>query len=405
MNILLINHYAGSEHHGMEFRPFYLAREWVRLGHKVSIVAASFSHLRQHQPEIEEKSSQEYIDGVRFIWLKTPSYKGNGFARLINTFSFTKGLYDLREDVLDMRPDAIIASSPHPFIIYPAAWLRKKFGGRLIFEVRDLWPLSLIELANFNSRHPFIIFMEHAEDFAFRTANRVISLLPMASEFMEAHGMAPEKFVYIPNGVVTDAPPYGEEVLPKEHERFFSKVSGKFTVVFTGTFAEASTLDVLLSAASQMRKENVHFVLVGDGSLKQSLLRLIADNHLKNVSVLLPVRKELVPRILAKIDVAFIGWRKKPIYRFGVSPNKLFDYMMAGRPVIHAIEAGNDPVAESGCGISIAPEDPKAVADAIIQLMQKTPDERKAIGLKGREYVLANHDYRILANRFLDALR
>ena len=112
-----------------------------------------------------------------------------------------------------------------------------------------------------------------------------------------------------------------------------------------------------------------------------------------------------IPALLDSLDALFIGLKRTPIFRFGISPNKLIDYMMAGKPVIQAIEAGNDLVAENGCGFSIPPEDPRAIADAVLQLMRLSPAEREAMGRKGREYVMAHHDYRVLARQFLEALR
>ena len=104
------------------------------------------------------------------------------------------------------------------------------------------------------------------------------------------------------------------------------------------------------------------------------------------------------------MDVLFISLQKTPLFRFGVSPNKLMDYMMAGKPVIQAIEAGNDLVRESGCGISVKPEDPEAVVAAVLQLMSCKPAEREAMGHRGKQYVLAHHDYRILVQQFLGIL-
>jgi glycosyltransferase involved in cell wall biosynthesis len=102
------------------------------------------------------------------------------------------------------------------------------------------------------------------------------------------------------------------------------------------------------------------------------------------------------------MDIAFIGWNRSPLYRFGVSPNKLFDYMMAGRPVVHAIDAGNDLVSESGCGVSVPPENPQAIANAILCLFKMSQKERKAMGQNGREYVKTHHDYSVLAKKFLE---
>ena len=114
--------------------------------------------------------------------------------------------------------------------------------------------------------------------------------------------------------------------------------------------------------------------------------------------------KAQVPSLLGQIDIAFIGWQRVPIYRFGIAPNKLMDYMMAGCPVLHSVDAGNDPVAESGCGLSVAPGDAAAIAAGLAQLAALPAAERRAMGERGRAFVQAHHTYPVLARRFLDAV-
>jgi glycosyltransferase involved in cell wall biosynthesis len=123
------------------------------------------------------------------------------------------------------------------------------------------------------------------------------------------------------------------------------------------------------------------------------------------VQLLPPIPKAQVRAFLAAIDIAYIGWQRVPIYRFGIAPNKLMDYMMAGCAVLHSVEAGNDPVADSGCGLTVAPEDPAAVADGLRRLAALPADERRAMGERGRAHVLAHHTYPVLAQRFLDAVK
>ncbi|MER2000362.1 MAG: glycosyltransferase, partial [Lysinibacillus sp.] len=146
MNILLINHYAGSQQHGMEFRPYYLAKEWVKKGHQVTIIGASYSHLRTQNIEINAGFMfEEQIEGIRYIWLKTSEYANNGLSRLKNTFEFSFLLYKHAKKLCNMiQPDVVLASSPHPFIFYGAKKIAKKGNCKIVFEVRDLWPLSMI---------------------------------------------------------------------------------------------------------------------------------------------------------------------------------------------------------------------------------------------------------------------
>jgi glycosyltransferase involved in cell wall biosynthesis len=408
VRILYINHYAGSPKHGMEFRPYYLAREWVRSGHEVNLVAADYSHLRQHNPTLTENYRDEDIDGIRYTWCKTPPYEGNGLKRVINIFRFLGRLMGLSKRYLkEWKPDLVIASSTYPLDTVPAAFIAGKTGARLAYEVHDLWPLTPVEVGGMSPKHPFIRLLQWAEDFGYKKADTVISMLPCARDYMVEHGMDPAKYTVVPNGVDVaewqgDAAP-----LPAEHVQALTelKAAGRFIVGYAGGHGLANALDFLLEAASQLHQDKVSFVLVGDGPDKAALEARAAELGLSNVSFLPAIPKRAVPAFLAQCDALFIGWRKLPIYRFGINPNKLFDYLMAGKPVLHSVEAGNDLVREAGAGISVGAEDPAAIAAAVRRLMALPAAERERMGAAGRAHVLAHHDYAVLARRFLAACR
>jgi glycosyltransferase involved in cell wall biosynthesis len=302
------------------------------------------------------------------------------------------------------RPDVVIASSPHPFCIYGAKAIAEKTRATLIFEVRDLWPLTLIELGNISPRHPFVMLMQAAEDYAYRVSDRVVSLLPKADRYMVKRGMDPHKFFHIPNGI--DAAEWQEVFagrLPQEHrqtiERF--KREGYFLVGYTGAHGLADSLEHLVEAGVGLQNRRVALLLVGQGPEKESLRRLAEANRLTDVCFLPPVPKAAIPEFLAQMDALYIGWKKEPIYQYGISPNKLFDYLMAAKPVIHGIEDEGNLVAVCNAGVTIPPEDPQAIAEAILALQAMDPAERDEMGRRGREYVKAEHDFSHLAEQFL----
>ena len=161
MNILLIDHYAGAPELGMEYRPYYMAKEWIKRGHHVLVVGATYSHLRKKQPQ----KGEEIIDGVRYYWIKTNQYKNNGIRRIYSIFLFVLKLrFSLLEICDQFVPDVVIASSTYPFDIYPAKRIARKFKAKLFYEVHDLWPLSPIELGGYSKWHPFILIMQKAEN-------------------------------------------------------------------------------------------------------------------------------------------------------------------------------------------------------------------------------------------------
>jgi glycosyltransferase involved in cell wall biosynthesis len=408
MNILLINHYAGSVRHGMEFRPYYLAREWVRHGHRVTIVAASESHLRNQAPQLDGRARlDETVDGIHYVWLATPPYRGNGAARVRNMAAFvTRLLRDGGQLAASLKPDVVIASSTYPLDIWPAYRIARRAGARLLFELHDLWPLSPMELGGYSRWHPFIMLLQAAENFACRHADAIVSILPKVGAHLEAHGMAPGKLHLVPNGVDPnewqERGPDLDPPLSTAIDRL--KQDGKFVVGYAGTHGLSNALQTLLDAAARLRGHSIAFVLVGAGPQKAELQRSAAALGLSNMHFFDPIPKAQVPSLLRRFDLAYIGWHRQPLYRFGISPNKLIDYMMAARPVLHAVEAGNDPVAEAGCGVTVPPEQPHAVADAILCLMALGPEQRARLGQCGREFALANHTYPVLGQRFLTAL-
>ena len=420
MNILYLNHYAGSPALGMEFRPYYLAREWVRAGHRVQIVAADFSHVRARQP----LAGDEVVDGIAYRWLPTPRYQGNGIGRVWNIARFLSQVWAQSRRLVDeFKPDAVIASSTYPMDFWVARHIarlsRQRAGapGRgavLVHEVHDLWPLSPIELSGMSPKHPFIRLCQAAEDAACRDADVVVSMLPKVSGHLAAHGLDLRKLHIVPNGITLDEWPQPGQgpmpALPALRDDVAAAIAaqraaGRTVVGYAGSMGLPNALDVLLDAAESMRGEPLAFVLVGDGHERERLARRVVDEGLTNVTMLPPIPKAQIPALLARIDIAYIGWQRVPIYRFGIAPNKLMDYMMACCVVLHGVEAGNDPVAESGCGLTVPPESHAAVADGLRRLAALPAAQRAAMGQRGRAFVLANHTYPVLAQRFIEAMR
>ncbi len=403
MNILYINHYAGGPLYGMEYRPYYLAREWVRGRHKVTMVAANFSHVRAHQPQ----AAQEKVDGITYHWLPTPSYQGNGLGRVKNIWSFLRQVWQMAPTlVADCKPDVVIASSTYPMDIWVARRIARLARAKLVYEVHDLWPASPMELSGMPWWHPFILLCQKAENDAYRDADHVVSMLPNVANHMAAHGLDLRKLHIVPNGISPEEWDDSATALPHTLQAHLQvlRAAGYTVVGYAGSHGVPNALDVLLDAAALLQHEKIAFVLVGDGHEKERLAQRVEAECLQNVKLFAPIPKNQIPALLQQFDIAYIGWKRVPLYRFGIAPNKLMDYMMAGRAVLHSVEAGNDPVADADCGLTVPPESAAAVAQGLRQLATTTPEQRKQMGARGRAYVLKHHTYPVLAQRFIEAI-
>ncbi len=410
MNILYINHYAGSPALGMEFRPYHLAQEWVRSGHAVQMLAADFSHVRHQQP----KAGDEQISGIHYRWYATPSYRGNGVARLCNIAAFLHAVWaDTPRLLREFKPDVVIASSTYPMDFWVARRIARHAGAKLVFEVHDLWPLSPIELSGMSPRHPFALWCAWAERSAYRGADRVVSMLPKVHAHMAERGLDLKRLHIVPNGIADEAglPATGPLSADLQAALARARSGGRCVVGYAGSMGLPNALDTLLDAAQLLQNDGTEtgsspfsFVLVGGGHEQARLAQRVVQEGLQQVQFLPPIAKAHIPAFLAAVDIAYIGWQRVPIYRFGIAPNKLMDYMLAARPVLHAVAAGNDPVAEAGAGITVAPESAAAVVAGLQKLAALPLQERQAMGERGRQFVLQHHTYKVLAQRFLQAL-
>ena len=369
----------------------------------MTVVAGNFSHVRARQPQ----AGQEEVDGITYHWLPTPGYQGNGLGRVKNIWSFLRQVWQRAPTlVAACKPDVVIASSTYPMDIWVARRIARLAGAKLVYEVHDLWPASPMELSGMPWWHPFILLCQKAENDAYRHADRVVSMLPIVASHMAAHGLDLRKLHIVPNGISPEEWASPAASLPDAlaaHLRAL-RAAGRVVVGYAGSHGVPNALDVLLDAAAFLQHEDVAFVLVGDGHEKARLAQRVQAEGLHNVRLFAPLAKGQIPALLQQLDIAYIGWKRVALYRFGIAPNKLMDYMMAGCAVLHSVEAGNDPVADAGCGLTVAPESAAAVAQGLQRLARTTPEQRQEMGARGKAYVLAHHTYPVLARRFIEAV-
>lgn len=398
--VWILNHYAQEPGGPGGTRHFALARHLRACGWNACIIAGSveLNTGRQRLGRGEHRRLESH-DGVQFLWLKVPVYTGNGPGRMVNMLAYALRAsmpWNLRKLP---RPQVIIGSSVHPFAAWAGERLARRHGVPFVFEVRDLWPQTLIDLGRLRERSLATRALRLLERHLYRRADRILILMPGATGYIEPLGISPGKIVWLPNGVDIESFPYH----PPPDRR-----GQAFTLMYFGAHGTANGLENLIRAMAILRERRTSptpvLRLIGDGPMKASLRQLAADMHLDNVRFEDAVPKADIAAAAAQADAFVFNLVASPVFRYGISSNKLFDFMAAGRPVIFSCESVNNPVAEADAGITVPPDRPEHLADAIAAIARLTPAERETMGLNARRYVERNHDYRSLATRLAGVL-
>lgn len=402
MNILMISHYAGAPQYGMEFRSYYMAREWVRMGHNVTVVGAAFSHLRKLQPSV----GRETLEGINYLWLPTTHYEGNGMKRVLTMFQFCRQVYKHSKELIAFRPDMVIASSVYTFDLYPCHYIARRTGAKLVYEVHDLWPLSVITIGGYSRSHPFIMMLQHCENYAYRHCDMVVSMLDKAFPHMQRHGLTEERFCCVPNGYLKEEWENVDSItLPEEHTQLLEQLhkEGKTIIGFAGGHTQSTAMYVFIEAARLLNSHtDLAFVLVGNGPQKPHLVALAEKHKLTNVYFLPPIDKNRIPKLLQQFDICYAGGVHSVLHKYGTSFNKIIDYMLAAKPIVKSVDEPNSEVERVGCGIQVEAENVEQVRQAIEKIADMTREERMVMGLKGHKYATENLEYHALSQQFID---
>ena len=395
-NIWVINQFAGKPTSGWGERHYYFSKYWIQKGYQVTIVSGSYNHVFNELPDAPNQFNFEIVDETNFCWVKTPKYNPQSILRFWSFLVFAFKIYFLPVSKMG-RPDIIIVSSMPIFPILTGYWLKLRYKSRaLFFEIRDIWPLTLILLGDVSKNHPAVKFIGWFERFGYRKADRIISLLPNAAKHLEDVAQASDKFHYIPNGL-------DEFVLQKEEARFgdIDKIpKGRFLIGYTGTIGLANALEYFVEAAGVLKEDNrFYFIVIGEGYLKDNLIK--SSESFGNILFLPKVRKNQVAAYLNRFDVCFVGRNNSPLFQHGVSANKYFDYMLAGKPILDSNNLIKDPVELSGCGIIVEPDSTEAIVKGIYQLFEMSDDQRSQMGLLGYNYVKKHHSIEHLSSEYI----
>ena len=407
--VWIVNHYASAPDRPAGSRHFDLARNLSARGHRVTVFAAGFNHETGREERLTRGRlyRSERFGGVEFVWLRTLPYRGNTWRRRLNMLSFLAAF--LVVQTRWRRPDVIVGSTVHPFAAFGGWLVARLRDARFVFEIRDLWPQTLVDLGALRVGSPGERLLRYLEAFLVLRASVVITLLPGMRDYLAERRLPSDHVVYIPNGVdlaAFDAQTEAGAGAPETVRRGLEEIrrlseEGRFVIGYVGAFGRVNRLDVVVRAAAiadQHAPGRVGVVLIGDGPERAHLERLA--EAVPAVAIGPAVPKRLVPAILRALGGTVVHATATPVYRYGISFNKLFEYMAAARPVVFACESAYDPVAATGAGITVPPDDPESLARAFLDLAGATAEARAAMGAAGRAYVTREHNIEHLAEAF-----
>lgn len=381
-------------------RGWFLMDEMRRTGHPVVVITSDSNNLVD-LPVLQDRVTVMHTNGVKIVWLKTMKYSvAKSFRRIMSWFHFEWNLLRLDKKNLE-RPDVIIVSSLSLLTILNGLLLRSRYKCRLVFEVRDIWPLTIIEEGGFDKRNIFVRGLSWLERLAYRKSDAIVGTMPNLAEHVRDEVGLDRPVFCMPMGVSED---HLTEVaaLPIDYvERYLS--SDKFKVVHAGTIGITNALDVFFEAAQVMRGDvDVEFVIVGDGALKEHYQKKYG--HLSNLVFAEKVSRNQVQSVLAAGSVLYFSVHDSRVWDYGQSLNKVIDYMLAAKPVVASYSGYPSMINESGCGVFVPVADVDAVVAAVRDLKSKSAEERSLMGERGRQWLLENRHYSKLAQDYLSIL-
>jgi glycosyltransferase involved in cell wall biosynthesis len=375
-------------------------KEFARLGFASVIITSDSNQLAQ-VPNLGESYLRQDVDGIELWWVRTLKYQvAKSVRRILSWISFEWRLLLMPMGQLP-RPDVVVVSSLSLLTVLNGFLLRKRYRCRLVFEIRDIWPLTITEEGGFSPRNPFVIILAWIERLGYRHADAIVGTMPNLSEHVAEVLGYKKPAECIPMGIdstmleeVIDVPEdYATTYLPQ----------GKFVVAHAGTIGITNALDTFLDCATSLvDDEGIHFLVVGDGDLREHYLAKYG--HLANLTFAPKVPKKMVQSVLARCDLLYFSVHVSAVWRFGQSLNKVIDYMLSGKPIVASYTGYPSMINEAGCGTYVAAGDVAVLRVEVLRYCELSESERVAIGARGRDWILTNRNYQSLAYEYLAIL-
>ena len=402
MHILFIHQHFLTPEEGGSTRHFELAKYLAGNGNKVTVIAGSVNYLTGKNSRRDGKKipRREIVDGIEVI--RTWAYPGIHKSYISRFFSFISFMISgIIAGFAIRKVDIVIACSPQIFTGISGAILAWIKRAPFVFEIRDLWPQFAIETGVLTN-YLLVYLAGMLEKGIYTAADFFLVNSPGFIGHLEKFNIPRGKIFLIPNGSDTTV------FCPGKKDNFIRSEFGLneyFVAMYAGAHGLANGLDVLVESAKILKdRDNIMFVLVGDGKEKTRLMELSNSYDLKNIRFIDTQPREIIPDFFRAADVCLAVLQKKGSFKT-VYPNKLFDYMASARPVILGIDGSAREVLEkAGAGIFVEPGNPGRLAEAVLELYNDR-DRAKTYGDNGRKYVIENFDRRDIASRLEKVLK
>ncbi len=400
MNIWFFNHYAVPTSLYPLARPYHFANHLKKKGHKVTIFAASSVHLSD-QNLIMDKSimKAKRVDGIRYVFLKARNYEGNGFKRILNFFDYTIRLFTQTGKFC--KPDVILATSVHPLTCVAGILLAKKYHCRCVVEIADLWPLTLVEYGAIKEKQVITRMLYALEHWIYKKADAVIFTMCGGKDYIQdmhwADDVNLQKIYYINNGV--DLELYQKQERSEHYADEDLDRKDTFKVMYTGSMGIANSIKDLLDAAFLLKGyPDIQFLLFGGGYQEEELKKYCREREITNVHFKGKVNKKYIPGILARGNLNVLTGPSDRVSEYGISMNKMFDYMASGHPTVSNIQTKNDIFMDNGCGVTVGAGSVDEMAKVILDFYQMDSKEYEAYCTNAKKTV-KEYDFQYLTNR------
>ena len=396
-NIWLICKYATSEKYSFNTRHFSLSNEWVKNGYDVTIISSNKHHLvNKSYPHYKGWHLIEKIDGIRVCWLKIINYKyAFSIKRIISWLQFEIKVFLISKNKFP-KPNIIIVSSLSLFSILSGVYYSKKYNAKFILEIRDIWPLVLIEIKKYSKKNIFIIFLRSIEKFGYKKSDLVVGTMPNLREHLAQSINPTPDCITVPQGIRKNYSDYFVKLEDNYVKKHIPK--NKFIFAYTGAINRNNPIDIFLDLACKLSTHhNLHFLILGNGDRKDELIKKYS--HQKNISFPPYLNKRYINDFLSYSSVC-IDSLIPGIGKYGISRNKWIDYMIAAKPIICYYEGYQSIINEANCGEFVKFGDEAALEKTILKFIEMKEEEISKIGKRGKKYILEHSTFDKLALKY-----